>query len=108
MKSLRAKHAKPTHPGAILREDILPELSITQGEFAKRLGVSRRTVNELINERRPITPDMAIRLSCLVGSTPATWLKMQQTVDLWEVDHTDIKQYANIKKLPLLSKLRAG
>ena len=53
MNSLRAKKRKPTHPGEILREDILPELGISQGEFAKHLRVSRRTISEILHERRP-------------------------------------------------------
>lgn len=64
--SLRAKNRKPTHPGAILREDILPSLNLTQGELADRLGVSRRSISQILNEHRPITPDMAIRLAHLL------------------------------------------
>ncbi|MDE2309886.1 MAG: HigA family addiction module antidote protein [Betaproteobacteria bacterium] len=86
MKSLRSKARKPTHPGAILREDVLPELGITQGEFADRLGVSRRTVSEILHERRPVTPDMAIRLGKLLGNGAGIWLRMQQTVDVWTLE----------------------
>ena len=96
MKSLRSKARKPTHPGAILREDVLPELGITQGEFADRLGVSRRTVSEVLHERRPITPDMAIRLGKLLGNGAGLWLRMQQAVDVWTLeqqgDYTHIQQ----------------
>lgn len=96
MDSMRSKTRKPTHPGAILREDVLPELGITQGEFADRLGVSRRTVSEILHERRPITPDMAIRLSKLLGNGAGLWLRMQQAVDVWtlerEGDYTHIQQ----------------
>ncbi len=53
MTTLRTKNRKPTHPGETLREDVLPELGITQGEFAKCLRVSRRTISELLHERRP-------------------------------------------------------
>ena len=58
MESLRNKNRAPTHPGALLREVVLPELGITQAEFADRLEVSRRTVSEILHERRSITPDM--------------------------------------------------
>jgi addiction module HigA family antidote len=61
--TLRSKNRKPTHPGAILREDVLAELKITQGELALRLGVSRRTISEILHERRPMTADIAIRFS---------------------------------------------
>ncbi len=86
MESLRSKARRPTHPGAILREDVLPELKITQQELADRLGVSRRTVSEVLHERRPLTPDMAIRLGKFLGNGPGVWLRMQQTLDLWELE----------------------
>lgn len=53
---------RPTHPGEILREDVIPALNITQGEFARTLGVSRRTVNEILQEKRPVTVDTPQRL----------------------------------------------
>ena len=84
-KSLRDPKRRPTHPGAILREDVLPALGMTQAEFAKRLGVSRLTVSELINEKRAVSPDMAMRLGRLLGNGPEVWLRMQQTLDLWEL-----------------------
>lgn len=86
MKSLRDPRRKPTHPGAILREDVLPELKLTQAEFAERLGVSRRTVSEILHERRPVTADMALRIGKLLGNGPDIWLRMQQAVDLWKLE----------------------
>ncbi len=70
MKSLRANSRKPTHPGALLREDILPKLNMSQAQVARRLGVSRRRVSEIIHEHRPLTADMAIRLAHFLGGTP--------------------------------------
>jgi addiction module HigA family antidote len=84
MKSLRNPNRKPTHPGAVLREDILPELGWTQAELANRLKVSRQTVSQLLHEDKAVTAEMAIRLSSAVGGTPESWLSMQQAVDLWE------------------------
>jgi addiction module HigA family antidote len=96
MDTLRNKKRAPSHPGALLREVVLPELGITQGEFANRLGVSRRTVSEILNEHRPVTPDMAIRLGKLLGNGAGIWLRMQQTVDVWMLeqqgDYTHIRQ----------------
>jgi addiction module HigA family antidote len=54
MSTLKAKHRKPKHPGVILREDVLPSLNITQTELADKLGVSRRTVLQILHERRPL------------------------------------------------------
>lgn len=85
-KSLRNTDRRPTHPGAILREDVLPHLRMTQKEFADRLGVSRLTVSDVLHEKRPVTADMAMRLGRLLGNGPEIWLRMQQAVDIWELE----------------------
>lgn len=96
MESLRCKTRRPTHPGVVLREDVLPELRVTQAELAEQLGVSRRTVSEIVHERRPITPDMAIRLGKFCGNGPRLWLNMQQAVDLWELENSKGNEYNKI------------
>ena len=96
-KSLRDPKRRPTHPGAILREDVLPALSMTQKEFADWIGVSRLTVSEILNEKRTITPDMAMRLGKALGNGPEIWLRMQQTLDLWEL--AQLGGYEKIKTL---------
>lgn len=85
-KSLRNSNRKPTHPGAILREDVLPALNITQAVFASYLGVSRLTVSEVLHEKRGVTAEMAVRISRVIGGTPQSWLHMQEAVDIWEVE----------------------
>jgi addiction module HigA family antidote len=85
-KTLRNPSRRPTHPGEILREDVLPALDLTQKEFADRLGVSRLTVSEILLEKRGVTPDMAIRLGKLLGNGPEIWLRMQQAVDVWTLE----------------------
>ena len=85
MKSLRDPKRRPTHPGAILREDVLPALEMTQTEFAQRLGVSRLSVSDLLHEKRGMTPEMAARVGKLLNTTPDSWLRMQQAVDLCDV-----------------------
>ena len=85
MKSLRAANRRPTHPGTVLREDVLPALKMTQTEFAALLDVSRVSVSELLHEKRSLTPGMATRIATLLNTTPESWLLMQQAVDLWEV-----------------------
>ena len=79
----RARKARPTHPGVMLREDFLPEYGLTVSGFAKSLRVSRQTVNELLRERRAVSPEMALRLSRLFGNSPEFWLNAQRAVDLW-------------------------
>ena len=85
MKSRRNPDRRPTHPGAILREDVLPALAMTQAEFADRLGISRLSVSQLLHEKRSMTPEMAARVGKLLNTTPESWLRMQEAVDLWEV-----------------------
>lgn len=75
---------RPTHPGEMLREDFLPDYGLTVSSFAKALGVSRQTVNELLRERRAVSPEMALRLSRLFGNSPDFWLNAQRAIDLWE------------------------
>ena len=97
MKTLRDPKRRPTHPGEILREDVLPALNITQGEFAKQLGVSRLTVSELLREKRADSPDMALRLARLLNTTPESWLNMQQAVDLWELGRARTGRYVAMR-----------
>jgi len=76
--------ARPPHPGEFLREDYMPECDLTVASLAEKLGVSRQTVNELVRERRAISPDMALRLGRLFGTTAQFWLNLQRNVDLWD------------------------
>ena len=86
MKSLRNPDRQPTHPGAVLREDVLPELGWTQGELASKLMVSRQTVSDLLHEKKALTAEMAIRSARTIGGTPESWLRMQQALDLWTAE----------------------
>jgi addiction module HigA family antidote len=86
MRRLRNPNRRPTHPGAILREDILAELDITQAAFANHLGVSRLTVSEILREKRGVSAEMAVRIAKVLGGNPESWLRMQEAVDLWEVE----------------------
>ncbi|OGT41167.1 MAG: addiction module antidote protein, HigA family [Gammaproteobacteria bacterium RIFCSPHIGHO2_12_FULL_37_34] len=99
MSTLRSKNRKPVHPGAILREDVLPSLNITQTELADRLGVSRRSISQILHEHRPLTPDMAIRLAHFLGNTPESWLNMQQALDVWKLKRKNACIYEQIEKV---------
>jgi addiction module HigA family antidote len=76
----------PTHPGAMLREDFMPDYGLSVTTLAGALGVSRQTVNELLRERRALSPAMALRLSRLFGNSPEFWLNAQRAVDLWQAE----------------------
>jgi antitoxin HigA-1 len=73
---------RPTHPGELLREDVLPVLGRSKVEIAELLGVSRRQLYNILDEEAPITPQMALRIGKLTGTTAESWLAMQQAHDL--------------------------
>jgi addiction module HigA family antidote len=77
----------PTHPGEMLREDFMPDFDLNATSMAIALGVSRQTINQLLRERRAITPVMALRLSRLFGNSPEFWLNAQHAWDLWDSEH---------------------
>ena len=78
---------RPTHPGEMLRAEFLEPLGVTQREFANRIRVSYVRLNELVNGRRGVTPDTALRLGKALGTTPEFWLNLQQAWDLWDALH---------------------
>jgi antitoxin HigA-1 len=77
------RKVRPTHPGEMLREDFLPDYGLNASSMAKSLGVSRQSINELLRERRSVSPEMALRLARLFGNTPEFWLNAQRAIDLW-------------------------
>ncbi|MGE3151026.1 MAG: HigA family addiction module antitoxin [Nitrospiraceae bacterium] len=89
----------PTHPGRMLREDFLPDYGLTVSSFAKALGVSRQTVNEVIRERRAVSPEMALRLSRLFGNSAEFWLNAQRAVDLWKAAKSTMRKIERISPL---------
>jgi len=92
---------RPTHPGTIIKEDYLLPLSLTVKDMADTLGVSRKTLSKIINERGAITPDMALRLSRAFDTTPDLWLDLQKNYDLWNAENAS-KEWQKVK--PLSSK----
>ena len=82
----------PTHPGEMLLEEFLRPLGMTQTELASRIRVSFPRVNEIINAKRGITPDTALRLARLFGTTPEFWLNGQRNWDLWHALHSNAAQ----------------
>jgi len=95
------RQISPTHPGAMLREDFLPDYRLTASGLAAALGVSRQTVYELLREQRSVTPLMALRLARLFGNSPAFWLSAQQAVDLWQSEAGYRDKLAHIQPLPM-------
>jgi addiction module HigA family antidote len=90
---------RPTHPGEMLREDFIPDYELTVSRLAEAIGVSRQSVNELLRERRAVSPDMALRLARLFGNSPEFWLNAQRAVDLWDTAEAIKKDVSRIKPL---------
>jgi len=83
----------------MLREDFLPDYELSVSALAEAIGVSRQSVNELLRERRSLSPEMALRLSRLFGNTPEFWLNAQRAVDLWEAAEALRDEVAKIRPL---------
>jgi addiction module HigA family antidote len=93
-------NAPPTHPGEMLLEEFLRPLGITQSAFASRLGVSFPRLNEIINRKRAVTPDAALRLARVTGMGAEFWLGLQQDWDLWHALRTrEAREIAKLKPL---------
>jgi addiction module HigA family antidote len=97
---------RPTSPATFIREDILEEFDLTQEELAKALRVSRRTVNQLVNGKRGVSAEMALRLGRLTCTTAEFWLNAQRGVDLWDARRELEAELALIEPLPGLKPRR--
>jgi addiction module HigA family antidote len=93
------KGLRSVHPGEHLREDILPALGRSKAEIARLLGVSRQTLYDVLNEKQPITANLALRIGKLVGGGPDIWLRMQSEYDLEIAEKALAKE---IKRIPTL------
>lgn len=89
----------PTHPGEILREDVLPELRLSVTEAAAKLGVSRQTLHRILSGEAAVTAEMAVRLGKLCGNGPRLWLQIQQARDLWHAERDLVEVVAKIPNL---------
>jgi antitoxin HigA-1 len=100
MIMIKRKRFPPTHPGELLRVEVMPAAKLTRDGSATLLGVSRRTVNEIVKEKRGISADTAHRLGRLFNTTPDLWLGLQAEVDLWK------SGYGWRRRLPRIKPLR--
>lgn len=94
----QGRQVRPVHPGEVI-SDILEDLEMTQTRFAEVLGVSRRTVNEIVQGRRPITVDMAIRIGKAFGNGPQLWLNLQRKVDVWDALQMHKEEYEKVQSV---------
>lgn len=91
---------KAMHPGEMLREDVLPSLGKPKTEIARLLGVSRQTLYDILDEKQPVTPGMALRLGKLFGNGPELWINLQRAHDLAVAER---ELAGEIRKIPTLS-----
>jgi addiction module HigA family antidote len=90
---------RPTHPGQIIKEDYLSPLSLTIKDMAEKLGISRKTLSKIINERGSVSSDMALRLGRAFDTTPDFWLNLQKNYDLWHAE-TASNEWRKVKPFP--------
>lgn len=88
----------PPHPGEILKEDVLPELGLTMGQFAAHLGVSRPHLSKVLNGRAGITAEMDLKISEALGQPPGLWIRMQAAYDLWQAEQQPRKPVAPLRE----------
>ncbi|MCY4277968.1 MAG: HigA family addiction module antitoxin [Gammaproteobacteria bacterium] len=72
----------PLHPGELLREDILPAVPMSKTAVASALGISRQALYDILNEKQPVTAEMAVRFGKLFGNGARFWLNLQRSFDL--------------------------
>jgi len=89
---------KPMHPGELLREEVLPALGRPKTEIARLLGVSRQTLYDILEEKQPVTPAMALRIGKLCGNGPDLWLNLQKRFDLQKAEaETDVSKIPTLE-----------
>ena len=94
----RSKSRCPTHPGALLRDDIIPATGRTKAEIAGLLGISRQHLYDILQERKPVSPTVAVRLGKLFGDGAGIWTRMQSAYDTWHAEQTeDVSHIPTIK-----------
>ena len=85
------KTRQPTHPGEILLEDVIEPLGLTITEAAEKLGVSRKTLSELVHGRCSMSPEMAVRVGLATNMPPERWMALQTRLDLWKAENAHPK-----------------
>jgi addiction module HigA family antidote len=87
----------PTHPGAVLREDVIPATGRTKAEIAQLLRISRQHLYDILRERKPVSPAVAVRLGKLFGDGAGVWVRMQAAYDTWNAEREE-----DVSKIPTL------
>ncbi len=97
-RSLRHPSIRPAHPGELLREIVVPATKLPKAEIARLLGISRQHLYDILAERKPVTPQTALRLGKLFGDGAGPWWRMQAELDLWEASRAlDVSAIPTLK-----------
>lgn len=99
ISNTRSLQRKPVHPGEILREEFMADYDLAVSALASSLGVSRQSINELLRERRAVSPEMALRLGKFFGNSADFWLNLQRSVDLYQANLAIAEEMRSIKPL---------
>ncbi len=89
----------PTHPGGLLREDVIPATGRTKAEIAQLLGISRQHLYDILRERKPVSPAVAVRLGKLFGDGAGVWVRMQAAYDTWNAERKE-----DVSKIPTIGR----
>ncbi len=95
-KAIRSKNRCPSHPGAVI-DDILQDIRRSKTEIAKLLGISRQHLYDLLAEKKPVSPQVAVRIAKAFGGSPESWLRMQAAYDAWHAERE-----VDVRKIPTL------
>ena len=87
----------PSHPGALLREDVIPATGKTKSEIARLPGISRLHLHDILEEKKPISPEVAVRVGKLFGGGAGAWVRMQGAYDTWQAERK-----VDVSKIPTL------
>jgi addiction module HigA family antidote len=96
-KAKRNPNRCPSHPGALLREDLIPATGKTKVEIARLLGISRQHLHDIMEEKKPISPEIAVRVGKLFGGSAGSWVRMQGDYDTWHAERN-----VDVSKIPTL------
>ena len=96
-RAKRHRNVAPLHPGELLREDVIPALGKPKSEIARLLGVSRQALYDILNEKAPVSAEMAVKIGKLCGNGASAWVNLQRAYDLWHAERR-----VDVSRIPTL------
>ena len=96
--AMRERNRAPTHPGFLLADTVIPATGKSKAEIARLLGISRQQLYDILDEKRPISPTVAVKLGKLFGNGAGLWVRMQAAYDIWQAEQT-----VDVSSIPTLA-----